>query len=67
MYCNVFSEPYFLVLEFANSGDMRAFLHKKRQASGKERKLQSRQILSFAVQIASGMEYIESKQVRLGF
>ncbi|XP_072049863.1 uncharacterized protein [Amphiura filiformis] len=53
-------EPYFLVLEFAEMGDLRAFLHAQRTGTGKK-KLNPNQLITFAVEIATGMEYIESK------
>ncbi|XP_072049532.1 uncharacterized protein [Amphiura filiformis] len=53
--------PYFLVLEYAEMGDLRAYLHKQRKSLGKKI-LDPTQLMTFAVQIATAMEYIETKQ-----
>jgi len=60
--------PLYVIVEFAEHGNLRDFLRKHRPASGYERAngekppLTEKQLVSFARQIAKGMEYLGSKK-----
>ena len=60
--------PLFVIVEFAEHGNLRDFLRKHRPASGYERAngevppLTEKQLVSFSRQIAKGMEYLGSKK-----
>lgn len=60
--------PLYVIVEFAEHGNLRDFLRKHRPASGYERAngekppLTEKQLVSFSRQIAKGMEYLGSKK-----
>ena len=60
--------PLYVIVEFAEHGNLRDFLRKHRPASGYERPngevppLTEKQLVSFSRQIAKGMEYLGSKK-----
>ena len=60
--------PLYVIVEFAEHGNLRDFLRKHRPASGYERpnqescQLSEKQLVSFSRQIAKGMEYLGSKK-----
>ena len=60
--------PLYVIVEYAEHGNLRDFLRKRRPASGYEvangeaPPLTEKQLVSFARQIARGMEYLGSKK-----
>jgi len=60
--------PLYVIVEYADHGNLRDFLRKHRPTSGYERPngekppLSEKQLISFARQIARGMEYLGSKK-----
>lgn len=60
--------PLYVIVEYAEHGNLRDFLRKHRPASGYERPngevapLTEKQLVSFSRQIAKGMEYLGSKK-----
>ena len=69
--------PLYVVVEFAPHGNLRDFLRQHRPSSGyepaigiveKERKtLTQKDLVSFAYQVARGMEYLASRRVGTNF
>lgn len=67
--------PLYVVVEYAPHGNLRDFLRQHRPSSGyetaigynmKEKKaLTQKDLVSFAYQVARGMEYLASRRVRL--
>lgn len=66
--------PLFVVVEYAPHGNLRDFLREHRPSSGfdvsigdkKEKKtLTQKDLVSFAYQVARGMEYLASRRVKL--
>lgn len=60
--------PLYVIVEYADHGNLRDFLRKRRPTSGYERPngekppLSEKQLISFARQISRGMEYLGSKK-----
>ena len=66
-----FSEPLFLIMEYAGYGSLQQFLRSSRSPGQSNRysapesqTLTSRDLTVFALHVASGMEYIAEKQVK---
>ena len=66
--------PLYVVVEYAAHGNLRDYLRNNRTASGYERAIgqemdviTQKDLVSFAFQVARGMEYLASKKVRVEF
>lgn len=64
--------PLFVIVEYAPHGNLRDFLRQQRPASGYERAIGTQQktlthkdLVSFAYQVARGMEYLASRRVSI--
>ena len=70
-----FSAPLYMIMEYVPNGTLHDFIFQKRSAwieakqSGGAPKetLSAERILTFAFQVANGMEYLSSKHVSVGF
>ncbi|EDQ87130.1 uncharacterized protein MONBRDRAFT_38147 [Monosiga brevicollis MX1] len=56
-------EPHILLVELAELGNLRDYLRKCRTSQSKPQLLGSRQLADFCLQIASGMSFLERKNV----
>lgn len=59
------SGPLFVVVEYAPNGNLRQFLKDRRPTREYTTTLTLKDLVSFAYQVARGMEYLSSKKVRI--
>ena len=59
-----FPGPLFVVVEYAPNGNLRQFLKDRRPTREYTTTLTLKDLVSFAYQVARGMEYLSSKKVR---
>ena len=63
------SEPVYIIMEFASKGNLQQFLRDNRApqkhtyTGHQSQTLTTRDLVVFSLHVASGMEYISSKQV----
>ena len=65
-----FTEPVYIVMEYASSGNLQQFLRDNRApqkhayTGHQSQTLTARDLTVFSLHVAAGMEYVSSKQVR---